>query len=156
LTQPGKEFEEKVADWARSGGLKSILGTDLDDWKVDLVDMNVLVNGVSVKRPYEVDVCVTMTGPLNIVLQKPIASVWIECKDRRSSIKRADIAKLDASASDVIEANRAGRERQEFNSWVIVSTSPFDSDAVRFATQRNINCVWFDAAGFKPINKVGQ
>jgi hypothetical protein len=130
-------------------------------WKVESVELNKLVNGFAVngfavKRPYEVDVYAVLVGRgwFDLPVGRPRIRVWIECKDRKSSVKRADIAKLDSAACDVLEANERGSEETNFNHWMLVSPSPFDSDAIKYATENNINCVWHNGFVFKAMNEV--
>lgn len=63
--------------------------------------------------------------------------VWVECKDRNTSVKRADIAKLHASIQDV--RNVAQPEWHPHEVW-IASSALFDDDAVSLATNYGIRC----------------
>jgi hypothetical protein len=63
--------------------------------------------------------------------------IWVECKDRKASIKRADISKLERSAADV-RANRTAEWRPHLL-W-FASTSAYDQDAVAIARQYGVRC----------------
>ena len=81
----GVELEQRVAIWARKQ-LKATTTTTRHP-----------VTGLSVKRPYEVDVWAHFKGSF---FRKDV-DLWIECKDRKASIKRKDISDLVAKAKDV-------------------------------------------------------
>lgn len=67
--------------------------------------------------------------------------VWIECKDRKSTIKRDDVNKL----AKTIEQVRRGDAKWKPDRVVFVSSSRFDQDAEAFARDSNIECVWAGA-----------
>ncbi len=133
----GHNFEKQVAAWAN----KKLKPTS--------VTTNFLANGLSVKRPYEIDVHVCFKGKGLFAQQ---CDVWIECKDRKSRIKRVDISKLVSSAEDVFLTAKAGREKLYFDRLVFASKSEFDSDAVGYADQTGVLCLHFDGKKFIEIN----
>lgn len=122
----GHRFEQEVALWVK------------EKLKADLVETNILVSGLSVRRPYEVDVYVRKKRSFPLV---PM-DIWVECKDRQSSIKRKDIANLVSKAEDVFQAYKAGRERFYFDRLALVSTSKFDFDALAYADQTDVLCIY--------------
>jgi len=63
--------------------------------------------------------------------------IWVECKDRRATIKRADISKLERSAADV-RAN-AGANWRPVELW-FASTSAYDQDALAIAREYGVRC----------------
>ena len=128
----GHGFEEQVASWAR----KHFKDAN------PRVRTGVSANGLSVKRPYEIDVHMQTKGKGIFGRQ---ADVWIECKwKEKSSVKRTDIMKLVASAQDVYRAARAGREVLYYNGLILASNQRFDSDALNYANQEDVLCIRFD------------
>jgi hypothetical protein len=81
-------------------------------------------------------------GVLGVVLaymgnKRSTRHVWVECKDRKTSIKRVDVVKLAAAVEDAGEI--------EEPKWVpsatyFVSTSGFDHDALEMAQAKGITC----------------
>ena len=64
--------------------------------------------------------------------------VWVECKNRRASIKRADIAKLLSSVEDVkarVGSKRAGAIDEV---WY-ATTAGYDFDAVNLAREKCVD-----------------
>lgn len=127
----GIEFEQKVAAWA-----KRKFGSDVSTRRQ--------VNGLSVKRPYEVDVWARIPGGFF----RDGKDIWIECEDRRESIKRRDISELINKARDVYQASKAGREDFYFDQLMFISTSNYDSDALQLAEQEGIACIVYDGRRF--------
>lgn len=131
----GHDFEKRVATWAkRRFGAKS-------------VKLNQLANGLTVARPYEIDVHVQYEGSGFFV---DTSDLWIECKNIKSSIKRKEILDLVAKAADVFAACNKGRMGFYFDRLAIVSTSQFDHDALAYAKQNDVLCVHFDGQKFTP------
>lgn len=151
-TRQGKRFEWFVMDWAFGRRFEKLLLGE-NAWSVVEVERNKLVSGMAAKRPYEVDVSVKVEGPLNLILQRQTAHIWIECKNRLSTVKRGDIAKLDAAGMDVAKATAENREDTKYVAWLLVSSTPFDSDAILYASQVNIGCIYYDGRGFRPQNE---
>ncbi|PKP58127.1 MAG: hypothetical protein CVT88_07860 [Candidatus Altiarchaeales archaeon HGW-Altiarchaeales-1] len=141
----GHTFEkEVVAPWAK----KYFKG---------YVETNIFKNGLSVKRPYEVDVHVTSRKKgIRGILLKDTNDIWIECKNRESSIKRTDIMKLVSAAEDVEAAFEEGREDFYLEKLVFVSVSKYDSDALSYAEEKNVACFQYknEKVPFKLLNKV--
>ena len=132
----GIALEQKVMAWAKR--------------KFDAeVDTRYQVNGLSVKRPYEVDVWVRIPGGF----LKRTKDLWIECKDRRESIKRRDISDLINKAKDVYQAANVGREDSYFDQLMFVSTSSYDSDALALADQEGVACIIYDGTRFRLQNE---
>ena len=72
-------------------------------------------NGLSVKRPYQIDVQVHAKGK---GLFGQDADVWIECKwKQKSSVKKTDVMKLITSAQDVARAADVGRNDIYYLQW---------------------------------------
>jgi hypothetical protein len=63
--------------------------------------------------------------------------VWVECKDRKSSTKRADIMKLTSSVADVRQNDRAPWKPDEV--W-FASSSRYDQDAIAIAKEHGVRC----------------
>lgn len=137
-------FEKQVESWAKRTFKTDFAKTDL-------------ATGLNVKRPHQVDVHVQIKGK---GLFGQTADIWIECKDRKSSVKTADVSKLVSYAQDVFQAAKAGREELYYNGLMIVSTSKFDVDAVNYANQFDVLCVYFDGKKYEaqndPKNWVGE
>lgn len=129
----GHDFERQVAAWAQK------------EFNATSIETNTLVNGLSVARPYEVDVHVQYKRK---GLFARTSDLWVECKDRRSSIKRKDVSDLVNKARDVCEASKVGRMKFYFDRLAVVSTSEFDSDALAYANQTGVLCIHFDGKKF--------
>ena len=140
-TEKGTAFEKKVARWTKR------------EFDAIGFETNQLFKGKTAVRPFEVDV---------VFWVKDGRVIWVECKDRKASIKRADIFKLLNSAIDVRKNvpsfTLAGlSEEQAKMNWsylLFVSTSPFDSDAINFAKAHNIGCYQYDGKKFQEKNKL--
>ena len=132
----GHDFEKKVAKWAK------------EYFSADKVETNILMNGNTVKRPYEIDVYVHRT-----VLLLFGEDIWIECKNIKSSIKRTHIFKLLSSAKDIEDARDAGREKFYFDKLAFVSTSKFDVDALSYAEDNDIACFHYDGKKYELKNE---
>lgn len=63
--------------------------------------------------------------------------VWVECKNRQTSIKRTDINKLQSSVEDVRANSQATWKPNEV--W-FASTSDYDHDALNAARGHGIRC----------------
>lgn len=124
----GMALEEKVEKWAKNR------------FKASQTAIRYLTTGLSVKRPYEVDVWVRIPRGLF----RSDIDLWIECKDRNSSIKRRDISDLISKAKDVYEAADAGKHEFWFDTLMLVSTSRYDSDAIALADQEGVACIFYD------------
>lgn len=131
----GHDFEKKVAKWAKRY------------FNADKVKTNILMNGLRVKRPYEIDVHVHRKRFLSE------ADIWIECKNISSSIKRTHIFKLKSSAEDVEDAYNADREDFYFDRLAFVSTSKFDVDALSYADDNDIACFHYDGKKYELKNQ---
>lgn len=144
----GHRFEDEVAVWAKKA-FKELSPS---------VQTRMLVNGLSTKRPYEVDVYLHCKGR---GLFAGTGDIWIDCKKKeKSSVKRGVIMELVVKAQDVYRAKKAGREDMCFNGLIVASNQIFDSDALRYATQEDVLCVRFDgkrcAEQNQPKNVMGS
>ena len=140
----GHKFEKRVARWAKRY------------FKAKEVKINELVNGLRVKRPYEIDVHVYWEESifsLPSLLGGGDHDLWIECKDIKGNIKRHHIFKLIESAKDIEDACKKGREKFYFDCLAIATTSGFDQDALAYATDHKVACIVFDGKRFKIINR---
>lgn len=142
-THKGHGFEKKVATWAKRFFKAS-------EWKT-----NMLFRGKTGVRPYEIDVWLKIKGGL-LVSDKIL---FIECKDRAASIKRADITKFLASAEDIktaisVDLIFGTSDKGYWNGLVFVSTSKFDVDALSFGKKNKIGCYYYDGRKFIEENKV--
>ncbi len=63
--------------------------------------------------------------------------IWVECKHRRTRVKRDDINKLQIAVEDVRAFDGAKWKPHEV--W-FASTTPFDQDALNFARQHGVRC----------------
>lgn len=110
------------------------------------VQTRVLSNGLSVKRPYEIDVHVHVkaTG-LSKFFGGNDVDIWVECKwKEKTAVKRAEIQKLVASAQDVYDAAKVGREDMWYDHLIVSSNERFDSDALNYARQNGVLCIRYD------------
>lgn len=141
--QKGHDFEKKVARWAKRY------------FDADVVEKNILKNGLKVKRPYEIDVHVIK----NITSQGWFGNnvnridILIECKNIKSSIKRTHVFKLLNTAKDIYEAHKASREEFHFDYFAIVSASKFDIDALSYAGDNDIACFQYDGKKYELKNE---
>jgi len=141
-TEKGQAFEAKVARWARK------------EFGAVLVKQNQLFKGKTAVRPFEVDIVLwTKAG---VVAAEDV--IWIECKDRKASIKRTDIFKLLESARDVKRTvgptpfvRMTDKRGEEWDYLVFVSTAKFDADAVNFAEKNNVACYYHDGRAFQKV-----
>jgi hypothetical protein len=124
MVNDGTSFEHKVAMWAR----RHYEGS---------VQERLLVNGLT-KRPFEVDIRVNIPGIFSA------NDIWIECKDRHERIKAANVRSLVGKAKDVFQACATGKEDFYFNRLVIVSSSPFEGDALVLANIEGVECFLYD------------
>jgi hypothetical protein len=120
----GTALEHRVAIWAK----KHYGGS---------VRERLLVNGPA-KRPYEVDVSVRVPRLISF------DDIWIECRDRRDRVKVVDILDLVGKGRHVFQACASGKQEFYFNRLVLVSTSPFDTDALNLADHEGVECFLYD------------
>jgi len=132
----GHDFEKKVSRWATKY------------FKADEIYTNILLNGLRVKRPYEIDVYVIKKGFLGGLLGNSI-NIMIECKNLKSSIKRTHIFKQISTAQDINEAYNNGRESNYFDYLAFVSASKFDIDALHYAQDNDIACFYYDGKKYE-------
>ncbi len=132
----GKELEQRVATWMRRQGATK-------------VSTRVFINGLAVKRPYEIDVWAHFKGSWG----RQGKDIWIECKDQQASIKRKDIGVLVHKARDIYQACQAGREPLYFDKLFFVSTSPYDPDAVAEADRFGVTCFHYDGKGYRELTR---
>lgn len=123
----GHDFEQKVALWAKTF------------FEANEIDINIRMNGLAVKRPYEVDVHVLRKVDISLNQQ----NIWIECKNLSSIIKRDHILLLKSKMKDVEDAFNENREKIYFDKGAIASTSDFDSDAI-LAADNEIACIYYN------------
>ncbi|MGC4068909.1 MAG: hypothetical protein QM784_30550 [Polyangiaceae bacterium] len=64
--------------------------------------------------------------------------VWVECKDRKTPIKRTDIIKVVEAVEDVRANDQSAWIPNEI--W-FAATSSFDVDATNFAQEKGVRCV---------------
>ncbi|NOX71595.1 MAG: hypothetical protein GXO64_02760 [Candidatus Micrarchaeota archaeon] len=134
----GHIFEKKiVAPWAKRY------------FKADSVKTNDLAIGFPVKRPHEIDVHITIKKSFGKKLH-----ILVECKNRKSSIKRRDISNLIKTSESVLEAFENKKEDFYFEREMFVSTSKYDSDALLLAEEYDIACFQFINGKMKLINSV--
>ncbi|NQT49022.1 MAG: restriction endonuclease [Chloroflexi bacterium] len=138
--EKGKDFEDMVAKWARR--------------RFDALEVGPRqhFNGKAVARPYEIDL-VFITKRRKLLGFGPGHVIWIECKNRQSSIKRDDIQKFRAKAQDVKNNAINNPPGAEWDNLVFVSTSKFDNDAIRVAEDQGISCYWYDGRAFRLVTE---
>lgn len=78
--------------------------------------------------------------------QRSITYAWVECKDQRVNVKRAQIQKLAAAVQDVRE-NRQAKWTPDV--VMIVSGTDFDADAYNFAGEHKFICYRRSGTGFE-------
>jgi len=132
----GGEFEKKVARYVKQ------------KFPVEHVKSNIQVNGNEAKRPYEIDIHAYKKGVFSE------SSFMIECKNRKSNIKRTDIFKLKSSADDIKKAYENGKGNIYFDKLAIFSTSDFDVDAISMAEKDDIACIKYENGKYDLKNNV--
>lgn len=135
----GEAFEDKVASWAKRY------------FNAEGVEKRILMRGLRVKRPYEIDVHVYWRSGL---FRRKEYDLWIECKNIKGSIKRKHVFELIEKAKDIEDAYNEGIEEFYFDFLAIASTSEFDSDALSYATDHDIACILYDGKRFRVLNEV--
>ncbi len=133
----GIDLEHKVESWA------------VRRFKASHSDTRYLVNGLSVRRPYEVDVWIQI--PQGLFGWFTI-DIWIECKDTMASIKRSDISLLVSKAKDVYQAAKKGKQDLYFNNIMFVATSRYDNDAIAYADQEGVTCYLYKGKSYALVN----
>ncbi|MDI3287337.1 hypothetical protein [Polyangium sp. 15x6] len=73
---------------------------------------------------------------------------WVECKNRKTSVKRADIEKLSGAVQDVRHNARAPWKPDEV---IIVSAGGFDDDALSLADTYGFVCYQRSGKWFAPV-----
>jgi len=133
----GVELENRVKLWAYK------------KFKVTDSATRYFVNGLSVTKPFEVDVWIKIPTGL---FGWSTTNVWIECKDRKASIKRGDVFNLVSKAKDVYQAVRKGKQDLYFDKLMIVTTSRYDTDAIALANQEGVACYLYDGGKYLLFN----
>jgi len=133
----GREFEKKVARWAKRR------------FKTNEVKTNIFMYGLHVKKPYEVDVWVHEERLLGL----EEFDTWIDCKALESRVKREHVQLLVAKAGDIKAAKDEGKEKFYFDQLAIASTSKFDDDALSYANEHDVACFYYDGKTFNLENK---
>jgi hypothetical protein len=80
--------------------------------------------------------------------RKTTTHTWVECKNRKTSVKRADLEKLQGAVRDVRDNPRAEWKPQQV---LMVSGSAFDIDALAIARAHGIECYQRTEQGFSRI-----
>jgi len=75
--------------------------------------------------------------------------MWIECKDRKSPVKRKDVLTLVRKAVDVYYSAHADKKDFWFDRLMLVSSAPFDPKAITEANRYGVTCVLYDDAGYQ-------
>lgn len=80
--------------------------------------------------------------------QKATTHAWVECKDQRGNVKRAQIQKLHEAVQDVRDSDEA--------KWkpvvvVVVSGTDFDTDALNFTREYEFVCYRRSGNGFERV-----
>ncbi|UCD14051.1 MAG: hypothetical protein JSW60_01145 [Thermoplasmatales archaeon] len=132
VLEKGGEFEKVVAKWAKR------------KFQAEKSTNNELVKGKTSKRPYEIDVHLFIDGGY----WKNDRHIWIECKNRKSSIKRTDMHQFKEKAEDIKDAYESDIEDFCFDELVYVSTSKFDGDALGYARKHDIQCFQYSDRKF--------
>jgi hypothetical protein len=142
--EEGQAFKAKVASWAKN------------QFNAAVVNRNELFGGKTAVGPFEVDIVLWTKG--GILSDRKV--IWIECKDRKASIKGDDINKFAESARDVKKAVKpysvfrfSDKSGEEWDHLVFVSTAQFDADAIKFAKEHKIACYYYDGIIFQEIVK---
>lgn len=80
--------------------------------------------------------------------QRSTTHAWVECKDQRGNVKRAQVQKLAAAVQDVRD-NREAKWKPDV--VIVVSGTDFDADALNFAKEYRFVCYRRLENGFKRV-----
>ena len=104
---------------------------------------NYLTTGRVIEHPYKVDIWARIPGKQTQI------DMWIECKDRKSPVKRKDVLTLVRKAVDVYYSAHADKKDFWFDRLMLVSSAPFDPKAITEANRYGVTCVLYDDAGYQ-------
>lgn len=120
-------MEKKVASWLRRLGFE----TKIRD----------RVKGKRATRGYEIDVH-AWAEKKRIIGSKRI-DIWVECKALKTTVKRTHVFNFLEKARDLRDAFDDNIEEWFADILMIVSTSGFDHDAIKFADDYGIYLVHY-------------
>ncbi len=78
--------------------------------------------------------------------QRATTHAWVECKDQRGNVKRAQMQKLAAAVQDVRETKDA---KWKPDIVMVVSGTDFDADALNFTKEYRFVCYRRSGTGFE-------
>lgn len=81
--------------------------------------------------------------------KRAMTHAWVECKDTKTNVKRAQIQKLAAAVQDVRE-NEKAKWRPDV--VILVAGSNFDADALNFAGEHGFLTYRRDGTGFEEVD----
>lgn len=130
---PGEESVRNVASWLekRMGAESTIIRSS--------------AKGLNAKIPYEVDIWAHFRGERF----RSDLDMWIECYQGQIPIKKKTVLSLVQKATDVYHRVHTNHEGLFFDRLMIVSSAPFDPDALAFADQCGVVCVLHDGSGYR-------
>jgi len=137
--EKGRGFEDQVAAWAKKRFRADFAKPDL-------------VRGAVGLRPHQVDVHVRKTKRGGHYCN----DIWIEYKNIKGTIKRTNIYKLVNDAQMVYKAWKKRVEDFYFDGLMVVSASKFDIDALNYANEYGVLCIYFDGRTYKQQNEPGN
>ncbi|MFC2027856.1 hypothetical protein ACFLU3_04130 [Chloroflexota bacterium] len=128
---PSIAYKQRVANWVENN--LGATSTTID----------YPANGLSTRRPYEVDVWGHMKGEGS----RNDIEIWIECKSNGSAVKRRDISTLVKRAIDVFHAAHTVKQEFWFDRLMILSATAFEDGALELAEQEGVTCIQYDETG---------
>ena len=142
-SEKGSAFEKAVEKWAKKY------------FKAIDTGRNLHARGKIAKRTIEIDVWVKMRLGL---FKFEDSYLWIECKNRKTSIKRDDVWRFLSKAKDVRDARKWSsfikKTDEDWDYLAIASTSKFDMDALQIAKANNIGCFYYDGKKWHIENEI--
>ena len=128
---PSIVYKQRIANWVENN-----LGAES-------TAIDYPANGLSTRRPYEVDVWGHMKGENS----RNDIEIWVECKSNGTAVKRRDISTLVKRAIDVFHAAHTVKQEFWFDRLMMVSATSFEDSALELAEQEGVTCIQYDETG---------
>ncbi|NQT71464.1 MAG: hypothetical protein HQ553_01690 [Chloroflexi bacterium] len=128
---PSIVYKQRVANWVENN-LGAASAT-----------IDYPANGLSTRRPYEVDVWGHMKGESS----RNDIEIWVECKSNGTAVKRRDISTLVKRAIDVFHAAHTVKQEFWFDRLMLVSATAFEDGALELADEEGVTCIQYDETG---------
>lgn len=101
-------------------------------------------NGVEAKEPYDVDIWAHFKGEGS----QADLDIWIQCREAETPTTKAEIINMVEKAGDVFQAAHMGKQEFYFDRVMLVSSAPFDPEALAAAEQHGVSCIRYDGISY--------